>query len=72
MYKKKILKVSSKSPIWISDSATALSAIEKMNSRKITSLLVAHNQDINKKIKNYGIKSQDLLKSVEFILDRKF
>ena len=27
---------------------------------------------INKKIKNYGIKSQDLLKSVEFILDRKF
>lgn len=26
---------------------------------------------INKKIKNYGIKSQDLLKSVEFILDRK-
>ena len=52
LYKKKILKVSSKSPIWISDSATALSAIEKMNSRKITSLLVAHNQDINKKIKN--------------------
>ena len=27
---------------------------------------------INKKIKNYGIKSQDLLQSVEFILDRKF
>ena len=27
---------------------------------------------INKKIKNYGNKSQDLLKSVEFILDRKF
>ena len=27
---------------------------------------------VNKKIKNYGIKSQDLLKSVEFILDRKF
>ena len=26
---------------------------------------------INKKIKNYGIKSQDLLQSVEFILDRK-
>jgi len=26
---------------------------------------------INKKIKNYGIKSQDLLKSVEFILERK-
>ena len=27
---------------------------------------------INKKIKNYGNKSQDLLQSVEFILDRKF
>ena len=27
---------------------------------------------INKKIKNYGIKSQDLLQSVEFILNRKF
>jgi len=27
---------------------------------------------INQKVKNYGIKSQDLLQSVEFILDRKF
>ena len=27
---------------------------------------------IKKKIKNYGIKSQDLLQSVEFILERKF
>ena len=27
---------------------------------------------ISKKIKNYGIKSQDLLQSVEFILNRKF
>ena len=27
---------------------------------------------INKKIINYGIKSNDLLKSVEFILERKF
>ena len=51
LYKKTILKVCSKNPTWISDSATALSAIEKMNSLKITSLLVAHNQDINKKIK---------------------
>ncbi len=51
LYKKTILKVCSKSPTWISDSATALSAIEKMNSLKITSLLVARNQDINKKIK---------------------
>jgi len=27
---------------------------------------------INKKVKNYGIKSQDLLHSIEFILNRKF
>ena len=52
LYKKTILKVCSKNPVWISDSATALSAIEKMNFLKITSLLVARNQDINKKIKN--------------------
>ena len=52
LYKKTILKVCSKNPVWISDSATALSAIEKMNSQKITSLLVARNQDINKKTKN--------------------
>jgi len=51
LYKKKILKVCSKNPTWISDTATALSAIEKMNSLKITSLLVTRNQDINKKIK---------------------
>ena len=52
LYKKSILKVCSKNPTWISDSATALSAIEKMNYLKITSLLVARNKDINKKIKN--------------------
>ena len=52
LYKKTITKISSKNPVWISDSVTALSAIEKMNYRKITALLVAHNQDINKKIKN--------------------
>ena len=51
LYKKKILKVCSKNPTWISDTATALSAIEKMNSLKITSLLVALNKDLNKKIK---------------------
>jgi len=52
LFKKTILKVSSKNPTWISDSATALSAIEKMNARKITSLLVARSKDMNKKIKN--------------------
>jgi len=51
LYHKRILQVASKNPIWISDNSTALSAIEKMNSKKITSLLVARNKDINKKIK---------------------
>ena len=51
LYKKKILQVCSKNPIWISDTATALTAIEKINALKITSLLVAQNKDIKKKIK---------------------
>ena len=51
LYKKKILQVCGKNPTWISDTATALTAIEKMNALKITSLLVAQNQDIKKKIK---------------------
>jgi len=52
LYKKKILQVCSKNPAWISENATALSAIEKMNSLKITSLLVARNKEVKKKIKN--------------------
>ena len=51
LYKKKILQVCNKNPTWISDNETALSAIEKMNALKITSLLVAKNQDVRKKIK---------------------
>ena len=51
LYKKSITEVCNKNPTWISDSATALSAIEKMNNLKITSLLVTKNQYINKKIK---------------------
>ncbi len=51
LYKKKISKICTKNPNWISDSATALSAIEIMNSKKITSLLVGRKKDINKKIK---------------------
>ena len=51
LYKKKIMEVCNKNPAWISDTSTALSAIEKMNSLKITSLLVFRNGDINKKIK---------------------
>jgi len=51
LYKKKILQVCSKNPTWVSDTATALTAIEKMNALKITSLLVSQNQNIKKKIK---------------------
>jgi len=51
LYRKKILNICSKNPTWISDSATALSAIEKMNTLKITSLLVAQNKDIKKQNK---------------------
>ena len=51
LFKKKIIKVCSKNPSWISETATALSAIEKMNTLEISSLLVAKNKDIKKKIK---------------------
>ena len=51
LFKKKIITVCSKNPFWISDTATALSAMEKINALKITSLLVAQNQDMKKKIK---------------------
>ena len=51
LYKKKISKICNKNPNWISDSATALSAIEIMNSKKITSLLVSKKKYIHKKIK---------------------
>lgn len=51
LYKKKILKVCNKYPTWISETTTALSAIDKMNVLKITSLLVTKNKDIKKKIK---------------------
>ena len=52
LYKKTISEICNKNPNWISESATALSAIEKMNNLKITSLLVAREQDIKKKNKN--------------------
>jgi len=52
LFKKKITKVSNKKPSWISDSATALSAIGKMNHLKITSLLVYRSSDMKKKRKN--------------------
>ena len=39
--------------------------------KKTLSFARSLKNKINKKIKNYGINSQDLLQSVEFILDRK-
>ena len=51
LFKKKILKICNKSPNLISDESTALSAIEKMNAKKITSLLVTQNQYMKKKTK---------------------
>jgi len=41
LFKKKISDVCNKKPNWISEDATALSAIDKMNTLKITSLLVS-------------------------------
>ena len=46
-----MVKLRSYQKTWISDTATALTAIEKMNALKMTSLLVARNQNIKKKIK---------------------
>ena len=51
LYKKQITKISTKNPTWISENATALSAIEKMTHLKISSLLVARSIDIKKKNK---------------------
>ena len=51
LFKKKIMEICTKNPTWVSDNATALSAIEIMNTKKITSLLVTKNKDINRKIK---------------------
>ena len=48
LYKKKLLQVCNKHPNWISDTSTAFSAINKMNSKKITSLLVTKNKYLKK------------------------
>tara|TARA_B100001123_G_C15298576_1_gene1020177 strand:+ start:170 stop:1141 length:972 start_codon:yes stop_codon:yes gene_type:complete len=51
LFKKKIVEVATKNPSWISEDATALSAIDKMTSLKISSLLVTRNKEIRKKNK---------------------
>ena len=52
LFKKKISDISTKNPTWISENTTALAAIEIMNTKKITSLLVTKNKDMKKKIKS--------------------
>ena len=44
LFKRKILEICNKNPSWVSETDTALSAIEKMNSLKITSLLVTRKK----------------------------
>ena len=51
LYKKNITTISTKNPVWVSKESTALSAIGKMNSLKITSLLVTDSKYMKKKIK---------------------
>jgi CBS domain-containing protein len=51
LHKKNISQIATKNPEWVADTDTALSAIDKMNSLKITSLLVARRKDMKKKIK---------------------
>ena len=53
LYKKKIAQICTKNPAWITETTTALSAIEKMNYLKVTSLLVSKN-NIKKKNKKIG------------------
>ena len=56
LYKRKITEVATKNPSWISENATALSAIDKMTNLNISSLLVSKHKDINKKNKKvFGI-----------------
>ena len=51
LFKKKIIKICNNNPTWIADTATALSAINTMNNKKITSLLVTKKNEVKKKKK---------------------
>ena len=55
LFKKKIIDIATKNPTWISEDATALSAIEKMTTLKISSLLVNKNNDTKKNKKVIGV-----------------
>jgi len=51
LYAKKITQITTRDPNWISEEATALSALEKMTRLKISSLLVSRKNDLKKKNK---------------------
>ena len=51
LYKKKITKIATKNPTWVADTDTAAAAVNTMNERSITTLLVTNKKDINKKNK---------------------
>jgi len=51
LYKKKIMQIATKNPSWVSDTDTALAAINKMNNLGITSLLVTKKKNIASKNK---------------------
>ena len=51
LFKKKIIIICNNNPTWIADTATALSAINTMNNKKITSLLVTKKNEVKKKKK---------------------
>ena len=49
LFKKKIMQIATKKPMWVTETDTALSAINKMNDAGITSLLVSRKKE-NKKL----------------------
>ena len=52
LYKKKVIEVATENPNWVADTDTALSAINRMSSLNITSLLVTSKKNLKKKNKN--------------------
>ena len=52
LYQKTISEIATKNPAWIAENAAGLVAVKKMNSLKITTLLVAKDKDLKKKKKN--------------------
>ena len=67
LYKKKIIKVATKNPTWVSDTDTGLFSINLMNRLGITSVLVTKKKDIkviSLSLASFKIKSISLKKNV--------